>query len=90
MYNVDTGKFIPTLAYKIHEENQRGLNKVNINLKGLAIGGGFFEAEIQDKFSDYNYYLGFIDEKEWIQVKEREAMIADLIRNGNYEQARNV
>ena len=36
------GKYVPAIAYKIHQENQ-GTPKVKINLRGVAIGDGLVD-----------------------------------------------
>ncbi|EER15697.1 conserved hypothetical protein, partial [Perkinsus marinus ATCC 50983] len=40
------GHYIPAIAHKIWRENTKG-DKPNINLRGLAIGNGWMNAEIQ-------------------------------------------
>ena len=44
------GKYVPTISYKIHQENQNPQRKVTINLTGLAMGNGW-----TDPYRQYTY-----------------------------------
>uniref|UniRef100_A0A915CZ76 Acetyl-CoA hydrolase n=1 Tax=Ditylenchus dipsaci TaxID=166011 RepID=A0A915CZ76_9BILA len=73
------GIYIPTLANQIIE----GQQKYAINLKGIAIGNGIMDSELNDQtLMEFAYYHGFLDEKLWNQfLKECCHGIAD---NCNY------
>jgi len=86
---LNLGKYIPILAKLIHERNQQR-PEVLLKLKGVAIGGGYFDAAIQDKYADFNYFLGFIDEEQKEVCQKQEAKIQKLIQENNFEAARNV
>lgn len=75
------------LAFLIHTKNQ--VSKA-INLKGLAIGGGYFDGGIQNKYADMNYFLGLIDDQQRKACKEKEALISHLIQVKDFESAREV
>jgi len=44
------GKYVPSITYKIHQENQSPSVKTRINLKGMTIGDG-----LTDPINEYNY-----------------------------------
>lgn len=59
------GKYVPNIALKIHEMNNSkdGIRK-RINLKGISIGDGWINPELQLKiYIDYAYTLGYLDKK---------------------------
>lgn len=51
------GKYVPAFAYKIHQENQKGVNP-KINLKGISIGGNSSRITclIEDRWTHGSYY----------------------------------
>ena len=50
------GKYVPTLAKKIHDENEAG-NNFRINLAGLGIGNGITAPEHSTVYADYLYQV---------------------------------
>ncbi|CAD6228251.1 GSCOCG00006429001-RA-CDS [Cotesia congregata] len=53
------GKYVPAVAYTIHQNNLT--SKTKINLKGIAIGNGLTDPINQLNYGDYLYQLGLID-----------------------------
>lgn len=53
------GKYVPAVAYKIHTNNEKKQQK--INLKGIAIGNGLSDPENMLNYGDYLYNIGLID-----------------------------
>ncbi|XP_030564917.1 venom serine carboxypeptidase-like [Drosophila novamexicana] len=56
------GKYVPALAYHIHNSQSGHEGHDRIPLKGLAIGNGLSDPLHQLKYGDYLYQLGLIDE----------------------------
>jgi len=56
------GKYVPSITYKIHIENQKPDVKVRINLKGMSIGDGLTDPINQYKYGDFLYQIGLIDQ----------------------------
>ena len=52
------GKYVPSLTYKIHMENQNPQVKVAINLKGMTIGNGLCDPVNQYMYGDFLYQVG--------------------------------
>ena len=86
---ISTGKYIPTISYKIHLENQRSSDNL-INLKGVSIGSGYFEGRIQDEYAEFYYHLGLLDSRQRDEFRVEEAKIKELARNKEYSKAREV
>ncbi|CAI8028488.1 Probable serine carboxypeptidase CPVL, partial [Geodia barretti] len=56
------GKYVPAIAYKIHQENQ-GTPKVKINLRGVAIGDGLVDpVNMFNGYGDLVFQFGMVDE----------------------------
>ena len=51
--NYTSGKFVPTIAKKIHDENPNA--GIKINLVGLGIGDGFTSPPDASIYADYLY-----------------------------------
>ena len=70
------GKYVPSCAFEIHNQNQRVVDQENkINLKGIAIGDGAFDPAGQFyNFGDLLFYIGMADEveREQFNVYEKE------------------
>lgn len=49
------GKYVPSITYKIHVENQNPHVKTRINLKGMSIGNGLVDPLNQYKYGDFLY-----------------------------------
>lgn len=80
------GKYIPTLAMKIHEQNANGQEN-KINLKGLAIGNGYCDPINQMDYGSYLYQHGLLDENQRDVFKKYQDHIAQLIRMESWVNA---
>ncbi len=82
------GKYIPTLAEVIHEENKKKKNATErIKLRGMAIGCGFIDPPNQMFFADYYYQMGILDPAERDTVVEREAKAREHMKKNNFYMA---
>uniref|UniRef100_A0A6P7GIW6 Carboxypeptidase n=1 Tax=Diabrotica virgifera virgifera TaxID=50390 RepID=A0A6P7GIW6_DIAVI len=79
------GKYVPTISYKIHQENEDA--KLKINLKGLAIGNGFTDPIVQVRYSDYVYQHGLVDLNMRNELHKMENMAVQAITLGEYHDA---
>ncbi|CAN7942763.1 unnamed protein product, partial [Ixodes hexagonus] len=75
------GKYVPALAYAIDTAVQP---RVNINLKGIAIGNGFVDPVSMVDISDYLYQIGLVDRNVAAVFQQRTNMIVRLIDDGQY------
>ena len=58
------GKYVPSLAYKIHNMNQDSSNQF-VNLVGISIGDGMMDPLTQTQgYADLMYQMGLMDEQE--------------------------
>lgn len=79
------GKYVPALAYTIHQKNPTA--PVKINLKGITIGNGLSDPEHQLVYGKYLYQIGLID---WNQAKvfqEYENKTLQHIKNKEWDEA---
>jgi vitellogenic carboxypeptidase-like protein len=59
------GKYVPSCAFEIHNQNQKVEAAKKINLKGIAIGDGAFDPAGQFyNFGQLLYYMGMADDTE--------------------------
>ncbi|XP_065155398.1 venom serine carboxypeptidase-like [Atheta coriaria] len=79
------GKYIPSLAYTIHMNNQK--TKQKINFKGLIIGNGFIDPINQLNYADFLYQQGLVDKEEADELNATQNKCIDLISNKNYTEA---
>ncbi|KAF8766511.1 putative serine carboxypeptidase CPVL like protein [Argiope bruennichi] len=77
------GKFVPSLAYKIHKERLSS----KINFKGIAIGNGLCDPETMMDYSPYLYQLGLIDRKQAAVLQNLSDSILQHIRRNEYYEA---
>ncbi|CAL1274971.1 unnamed protein product [Larinioides sclopetarius] len=77
------GKYVPSLAYKIHKE---GLSS-KINLKGMAIGNGLCDPETMLDYSPYLYQIGLIDRNQAAVMQNLSDSIREHIRRKEYYEA---
>ncbi len=55
------GKYVPTIALEIDEQNRRNAGERHINLKGIAVGNGWIKPELSLRvLIDYVYTTGFL------------------------------
>ncbi|XP_034827925.2 venom serine carboxypeptidase-like [Maniola hyperantus] len=79
------GKYIPSIATKIHQQNSRG--ELNINLKGLALGNAYCDPINQMDYGNYLYQHGLIDFKQNKLFLKMQSAIINEIRKENWVQA---
>ena len=84
------GKYVPSCAFEIHNQNQKSNNDSTkkINLKGIAIGDGAFDPAGQfHNFGELLYYIGMADEMEREQYKTYEMDWKQKMDAGDYVSA---
>ncbi|XP_075983874.1 venom serine carboxypeptidase-like [Anticarsia gemmatalis] len=79
------GKYIPSLAMRIHQENDN--RKQKINLKGLAMGNAYCDPIHQLDYGNYLYQHGLIDDLQLKIFLKYQGEIANQIKAQNWEQA---
>lgn len=79
------GKYIPSLGLYIHNENENGLEQ--LNLQGMAIGNGYCDPENQLDYGNYLYQLGLIDSNELKVFIKYQNEIVKQIKDENWVQA---
>ncbi|XP_044734187.1 venom serine carboxypeptidase-like [Chrysoperla carnea] len=76
-----SGKYLPNLAHLILEKG------IFENFKGVAIGNGFIDADVQLKgFGDYLYQQGFVDEatkEEFTKKEQKCSEIVEAVENNS-------
>jgi len=55
LHNSNAGKYVPSISYKIHNENLLGNPGVTINFRGFAVGNGMMAPENQMVYGDFLY-----------------------------------
>ncbi|KAJ6252187.1 serine carboxypeptidase-like 48-related [Anaeramoeba flamelloides] len=74
------GKYVPAIAYRIHEDGNK------LNMKGFGIGDGLSDPSLQTNyFADYSYSTGLLDEQERIDIKLLEADLLLQIENQEWD-----
>ncbi|CAL8070522.1 unnamed protein product [Orchesella dallaii] len=81
------GKYVPSIAYKIHLENLRKSRHTKLNLKGIMIGSGYSDPITQNEYGDYLYNLGLIDKNQRAIFHAEEDRIKKLIRGKKWREA---
>lgn len=79
------GKYIPGIAYKIHESNPS--SESPIALKGMMIGNGFSDPENMLSYTDHIHRLGLIDYKTKSDLNLLRDQTTALIRNHSWNKA---
>ncbi|AJC53189.1 hypothetical protein [Streptomyces sp. 769] len=65
------GKYVPTIALEIDQQNRRKAGGRHINLKGVAVGNGWIKPELSLRaMIDYVYTTGFLG------ISQRDALYA--------------
>ena len=80
------GKYVPALAYKIHQMGAKA-KEAGINLKGLAIGDGMCDPRTMLNYGDYLYQIGLLDEPQRDHFAEVEKKTASLIDQKRFKEA---
>lgn len=69
------GKYVPSCAFEIHQQNKDAAAGKKINLQGIAIGDGAFDPAGQFyNFGELLFYLGMADQIEREQYKTYETL----------------
>jgi len=80
------GKFVPSIAKKIHEENNNPDN-IKINLAGLGIGDGWMSPFHNARYGNFLYQVGLIDENELSLTLDMESETQSLINEEQWYDA---
>lgn len=78
-------KFIPTVANMIDTKNPSAHTK--INLKGLAIGNGFFDPEHMLNYGEYYYQVGLLDSNGMDRFRNKQHSILGKIQQKKWQEA---
>ncbi|CAF3757089.1 unnamed protein product [Rotaria magnacalcarata] len=81
------GKYVPSITYKIHVENQNPQVKVKINLKGMTIGDGLCDPINQYMYGDFLYQIGLIDQPQKAYFDLQTALMRYAIEQERYLDA---
>jgi len=81
------GKYVPSIARKIHEENQAGNDVIQINLAGMGVGNGWMSPYHEAKYGEFLYQFGLLDEKERDTCLSMESETRRLIDEGEFYEA---
>lgn len=84
------GKYIPALAFYLHQVQADQNPMYNIPLKGLIIGNGLSDPVHQLKYGDYLYQLGLIDDNGLEKFHVAEAAAVDCIQRRDMECAADI
>jgi len=80
------GKFVPSIAKKIDEENKNPEN-IRINLAGMGIGDGWMSPYHNARYGHFLYQVGLIDETELQTCLEMEEETQALIEKQEWKSA---
>jgi len=80
------GKFVPSIAKKIHDENQDPSN-IRINLVGMGIGDGWMSPYHNARYGNFLYQVGLIDENDLQTCLDMEEETQALIEKEEWESA---
>jgi len=80
------GKFVPSIAKKIHKENQNPSN-IRINLAGMGIGDGWMSPYHNARYGNFLYQVGLVDENVLSTCLEMETETQRLIQQGSWYSA---
>jgi carboxypeptidase C (cathepsin A) len=85
------GKYVPSIAYQIHQYNQNAPPTKRINLKGIAIGNGWVHPIVQNQaYIDYSYNLGLISEADRDSAQSIMTHLIDAIQTGQWRKANDL
>ena len=77
------GKFVPTIAKKIHDENANN-PEVRINLSGLGIGDGWMSPPDSAIYAQYLYHVGLVDQAQMEYMLQMEQRMKSYAAQGDY------
>ncbi|GFR92962.1 carboxypeptidase [Elysia marginata] len=79
----EAGKYVPSLAYRIHKAVQRG--ESNISLTGIYMGGPFFAPEVMLPVAfNYLYNVGAISVAQVTEYRRDARKVIDNYLSGNF------
>jgi len=81
------GKYVPSLAKRIHEQNQLDNGEININLAGMGIGDGWMSPQHNGRYGNFLYQVGLVDANQRDNCLDFEADTQSLIDRGEYYNA---
>ncbi|CAF3773996.1 unnamed protein product [Rotaria sp. Silwood1] len=84
------GKYVPSIGYKIHIENQNPQVKVKINLVGLAMGNGWTDPYRQYVYGPLLYQIGFIDSEQLFYVNLQSDLVRYAISQKRFSDASKI
>jgi len=79
------GKYIPAIAYKIHQENPTA--KLRIPLQGVAIGDGLSDPIYQIDYGNFLYNVGLIGAGDRDLFLKQQNATKELVRQGRFLEA---
>jgi len=81
------GKYVPSVATKIHEMNAKKASP-QINLYGLAMGDGMSDPENQIKYyAEYAFFTGLVGRTERDRIQKKQDNIGALISKEDFQSA---
>jgi len=81
------GKYVPSIAQKIHDKNQNGKN-IGVNLKGICVGDGWIDARLQMRvYIEYAFELGYIDTKQQDLMMQEYRKFCDALDKQKWKEA---
>ncbi|CAF1399745.1 unnamed protein product [Rotaria sp. Silwood1] len=84
------GKYVPSIGYKIHIENQNPQVKVKINLVGLAMGNGWTDPYRQYVYGPLLYQIGSIDNEQLFYVNLQSDLVRYAISQKRFSDASKI
>jgi len=85
------GKYVPSLATYINEQNKLENTNLVINLQGIALGNGWVDPVPQNQaYVDYPYGLGLIDSYQRDQAQQIQNQLAEAVANEQWIDANNL
>lgn len=79
------GKYVPAVAYTIHNNNKQSSQK--INLQGISIGNGLCDPENMMNYGDYLYQISLIDANGRLMFQQKQRDIIKNIQAKNFIKA---
>ncbi|KAH3759102.1 peptidase S10 family protein [Pelomyxa schiedti] len=82
------GKYIPSTAYYIYEANLNPIKTMTINLKGIGIGDGWVDPQLQvSVWSDFAYHSGLVNYQQKMNLLKNQDEIVIAIRDTRWIDA---
>lgn len=85
------GKYIPAIAHKIYEENDKQITTgLRVNLQGLAMGNALTDPINMLNYADFAYQLGFIDDSERVYMQTLEEAVRQAHRRDFFNVSQDI